>query len=124
VTEVAALERRGLDEPDEVRTFDKTRIEVAHVGRHTVGRASLAPGWRWSECIRPVVGTEWCEIPHIGYVVSGREVVRLVDGTTMSFAAGDVYLIPAGHDAWVDGDDAVVVVEFLSAARIDHEWRH
>lgn len=117
------LAKRPLDEPDEARTFDKTRIEIVHVGPHTVMRATLDPGWRWSDCIRPVVGTEWCEVPHVGYVVSGRQVVQLADGTTIALAAGDVYGIPAGHDAWVEGDAPLVSVEFLSAARIEQEWR-
>lgn len=123
MTQVLELDSHSLDHPDEARTFEKSRIEIAHVGPHTVARATLDPGWRWSDCIRHVVGTDWCEMPHLGYVVSGREAVQLADGTTMALRAGDVYCIPPGHDAWVEGDEQVVVIEFLSGARIEQEWR-
>jgi hypothetical protein len=33
------------------------------------------------------------------------------DGSEEEFGPGDVSLIPPGHDAWVEGEDPVVVIE-------------
>ena len=74
---VMNLEVKSLASPDEVRTPNKTRVEVVHLGGHTLGRFILEPGWRWSECLKPVVKTETCQLSHVGYVVSGRMTVRL-----------------------------------------------
>ena len=63
------------------------------------GRFKLEPGWRWSECVKPVAGTDSCQNAHVGYAVSGALTVRLNDGTTKSIKAGDAYTIPPGHDA-------------------------
>ncbi|MEO7980865.1 MAG: cupin domain-containing protein [Sporichthyaceae bacterium] len=113
---MAAIESRRFDHPDETRTPDKTRVEVVHLGGTEVGRFSFAPGWRWSECIKPVVGTESCQVEHIGYATSGRITVVHEDGTRASVGAGDVYRIAPGHDAWVEGDEEYVGIEFTGAA--------
>jgi quercetin dioxygenase-like cupin family protein len=75
----------------------------------------MEPGWRWSECVKPVVGTETCQVSHVGYMVSGQLVVRLEDGTEQTISAGQSYTIPPGHDAWVVGDESAVGIEVLSA---------
>jgi len=103
--------------PDEVRTPPKTRVEIVELDGYTLGRFILEPGWRWSECIKPIVGGESCQLSHAGHVVSGRLTVRLNDGTEKSLAAGESYTIPPGHDAWVDGKDSFVGIEVLSAAQ-------
>jgi hypothetical protein len=113
---MAGIESRSFDEPDETRTPDKTRIELVHLGDTDVGRFTFSPGWRWSECIKPVVGTESCQVDHIGVAVSGRISVAHDDGTKTSLSAGDAYRIRPGHDAWVEGDEDFVGYEFKSAA--------
>jgi hypothetical protein len=113
---MAGIESRSFDEPDETRTPDKTRIELVHLGDTDVGRFTFSPGWRWSECIKPVVGTESCQVDHIGVAVSGRFSVAHDDGTKTSLSAGDAYRIRPGHDAWVEGDEDFVGYEFKSAA--------
>lgn len=114
---VRNLEVKSLASPDEVRTPNKTRVEVVHLGDHTLGRFSLEPGWRWSECVKPVVKTELCQIAHVGYIVSGRITLRMKDGTQKTIGAGEAYAIPAGHDAWVEGNERFVAIEILSAER-------
>lgn len=101
--------------PDEVRTPSKTRVEVVQLEGYTIGRFNFEPGWRWSECIKPVVKTDHCQLSHVGYAVSGRIKVRMVDGTEKTISAGESYTIPPGHDAWVDGKDAFVGIEVMSA---------
>jgi hypothetical protein len=105
-----------MDKPEETRTPDKTRVEVVHVGDTEVGRLTLQPGWKWSECIKPVVKTDSCQAEHLGYMISGRLHVVHSDGTTVDLGPGDAYVIKPGHDAWVLGNEPVVGVEFKSAA--------
>ena len=81
----------------------------------TLGRLKMQPGWRWSECIKPVVGTDSCQVSHVGHVVSGRLTVKMNDGSQKSIAAGDSYTIPPGHDAWVEGNEPFVCIEVMSA---------
>jgi hypothetical protein len=112
---VSAFEIKSNDRPDESRTPPKTRLDVVHVGGYTIGRMTLSPGWRWSECLKPVAGTDSCQLSHVGYAISGRLTVRVSDGTERTITAGDSYTIPPGHDAWVVGDEPFVALEVLSA---------
>jgi len=105
------LQKKTLSAPDEVRTFDKGKVEVATVGTVTFGRGSFEPGWKWSESVKPIVKTEYCEAPHIQYHVSGRLRIRMADGSEEEFGPGDVGITPPGHDAWVIGDEPVVVID-------------
>jgi len=101
--------------PDEVRSPAKTRVEVVRLEGFTFGRLSFEPGWRWSECIKPVAKTDSCQVSHVGYAVAGRMTVRLQDGTQKAIVAGDAYTIPPGHDGWVEGDESFVGIEVMSA---------
>ncbi len=112
---VSTFEVKSHDAPDETRTPNKTRIEVVRLAGYTLGRFNFEPGWCWSECIKPVVGTASCQNSHVGYAVSGRLTVRLDDGTEKTISAGDSYTIPPGHDAWVEGNEPFVGTEVMSA---------
>jgi quercetin dioxygenase-like cupin family protein len=112
---VSRLEAKSHDDPDETRMPDKTRIEVVRLDGFTIGRFTFAPGWRWSECIKPVVGTNACQNSHVGYAISGRGRIRMDDGSEQVIVAGQSYTIPPGHDAWVEGDEPFVVIEVMSA---------
>jgi mannose-6-phosphate isomerase-like protein (cupin superfamily) len=113
---MAGIEINDFSAPDEVRKPELTTVEVVKMGGGEIGRYTFQPGWRWSECIKPVVGTESCQVDHVGYVVSGRLHVEHEGGSKGDVASGAVYRIPPGHDAWVVGDEPVVVVEFQGAA--------
>ena len=113
--EVSKLEARSHDSPDEIRAPDRTRIEVVRLEGYTIGRFNFEPGWRWSECVKPVVGTDSCQNSHVGYAISGEITVRLDDGTEKRVKAGESYTIPPGHDAWVEGSDPFVGIEVMSA---------
>ena len=96
---VSTFEARSHDAPDETRTPPMTRVEVVRLQGFTIGRFTFAPGWRWSECVKPVVGTDSCQVSHVGYAVSGQVTIRLDDGTERTIDAGQSYTIPPGHDA-------------------------
>lgn len=108
-------EQKRFGTPDEVRTFEKGRLELVNVGGGAIGRLVLEPGWRWSAHVKPLVGTQWCEAPHFQYHVAGTLHVQMSDGTEFDAVPGDVTLLPAGHDAWVVGSEPVVVVDWNGA---------
>lgn len=106
------MQLKSLDDADEVRKFEKGRVELVKIGDTMVGRAVLEPGWKWSTCVKPIVETKSCEAPHFQYQLSGTMKIRMDDGTEYTSEAGDVTLVPPGHDAWVVGNEPVVVVDF------------
>jgi hypothetical protein len=110
--EPAKAERKSFAKPDEVREFPKGRLELIKTGGVMIGRAVLEPGWRWSTSVQPIAKTKSCEAPHFQYHVSGVLKVRMDDGAELECRAGDVSLLPSGHDAWVVGSEPVVVVDF------------
>jgi hypothetical protein len=107
----SSMQKKTLNSPDEVRTFEKGKLELASIGKITFGRAVFQPGWKWSESVKPIVKTEYCEAPHTQYHVSGRLKVRMADGSEKEFGPGDIGVLPPGHDAWVIGDEAVVLID-------------
>ena len=111
---MASIETKSMDRPDESRTPEKTNVGVVHLGDATVGRFTLQPGWKWSDCIKPVAGTDSCQAAHLGYVVSGRIHIAATDGTEADLGPGDAYRLEPGHDAWVVGDESFVALEFES----------
>jgi hypothetical protein len=113
---MAGIELNDFSAPDEVRRPDRTTVELVKLAGGEIGRYTFEPGWRWSECIKPVVGTDSCQVEHVGYVVSGRLAVEHEDGTAGEVTGGMVYRISPGHDAHVVGDDPFVSVEFQGAA--------
>ena len=115
VMTVHKLQTKSHDQPDEVRAPDKTRVEVVRLEGFTIGRFTLQPGWRWSQCVKPVVKTDTCQVAHVGYAVSGRITVKMNDGSQTAILPGMSYTIPPGHDAWVEGNEPFVAIEVMSA---------
>ena len=109
---MARMGSKSFNTPDEVRTFAKGKVEVVHLGEATIGRATFEPGWRWSTCVKPLAKTNSCEAAHFQYQISGTMKIRMDDGTEVECKAGDVAIVPPGHDAWVVGDEPVVAVDF------------
>lgn len=105
-------ETKGFSKPDEVREFPKGKVELINIGDTKIGKATLQPGWRWSESVQPIAKTKSCEGPHFQYHLSGVLKVQMDDGTILECKAGDVSFIPPGHDAWVVGNEPVVIVDF------------
>jgi hypothetical protein len=117
---VAGVETRDFDSPDETRTPDKTQVDVVRIGATTAARFAFEPGWRWSECVKPVAGTESCQARHVGVAHSGRIGVQHEDGTEVEIGPGEAYVIEPGHDAWVVGDERFVGFEFEQRAAEDY----
>jgi len=105
-------EMKSFSKPDEVRTFPKGKLELIKIGGAVIGRATFEPGWRWSTSVQPLVKTKSCEAPHFQYHVSGTIEILMDDGKQFECKAGDVSLLPEGHDAWVVGNEPVVIVDF------------
>ena len=113
---MAKAESKRFENADEIRTPPKARVEVINFGEATAMRGTFEPGWKWSESVKPIVGTDSCEVAHLGYVISGTMVLKMNDGTELRFNAGDVANIPPGHDAWVEGNEPCVFLDFQGAA--------
>ena len=114
-TTTAHLQAKSFDVPDDaVPVGSVARVETVYLGQTTAHRVTFQRGFRWSEHVKPAVGTDLCQIRHIGYVVSGRAGIRLADGTEREVAAGDAFDVPPGHDMWVIGDEPYVAVDFTT----------
>ena len=105
-------EKKDFAKADEVRVFPKGKVELITIGGATIGRATLEPGWRWSSSVQPIAKTKSCEAPHFQYHIAGTLKVVMDDGTELVCKPGNVSLLPSGHDAWVVGNENVVIVDF------------
>lgn len=120
------MERKRFVKPDEVRTFPKGKLELVNIGGGTVGKLTLEPGWKWSEHVKPIAGTNLCEAPHFQYHIAGKLHIVMADGEEIDAVPGDVTALPVGHDAWVVGNEPVVLVDWCGAsnyARKEEETR-
>jgi hypothetical protein len=106
------LQAQSFDTPNDTMTFDHGQAEVVTVAGQTLLRFTFHPGWRWSEAVKPMAGTESCQTHHVGYAMAGHLHVRMDDGVEQDIRAGDAYNIPPGHDGWVVGDETYRSVEF------------
>lgn len=113
------LQKKSFSSPDEVRPMGgKGQVEIINLGDGVVvGKATFEPGWRWSEHVKPIAGTNSCQAAHLGFVLSGRQRVTMDDGTELEFGPGDVVAIPPGHDGEVVGDEPCVVLDFAGMGR-------
>ena len=110
VNVVTQLQVKSHNSPDETRSPDKTTVEVVTVGDYTIGRTTFEPGWTWDDCIKPVVGTDSCQLSHVGFCVSGSIEVETNDGAQISISSGDSYCL-----TFAEPEVALVAVERLYA---------
>jgi hypothetical protein len=109
-------EHKSFQAPDETREFPNGQAQLLSIGGGEVGRLTFAPGWRWSTDVKPIAQTDSCQAPHFQYHLSGQLAIRMDDGTEMIAKAGDVTSLPSGHDAWVVGEEPVVVIDWYGAS--------
>jgi quercetin dioxygenase-like cupin family protein len=111
------LQRIAIDS-GEHRPFKdaKGHLDVVTTASGAVGRAVFEPGWKWSDHVKPIAGTDTCQAAHMGYVISGRMRVVMDDGTAADFVPGDLMIAPPGHDAWTVGNDPCVVIDWQGVA--------
>jgi len=112
---MATAIKKNVDSPENVLTIPNGNVDIVKLGELTAVRSTFNPGWKWSESVKPSAHTDSCQIHHIGYQVAGRLHVILNDRSEIEYGPGDVYDIPPGHDAWVLGSEAVVMVDFRVA---------
>lgn len=115
------LQAKTFDDPSDVRTFPKGHARLVTLDETTVGIATWEPGWRWSAHLKPLVGTAWCPVHHLGYAMSGRMRFETDDGQVLEVGPRSIYEVPAGHDAWVIGDEPFVTLEWTSARVVGAE---
>ena len=109
---MAMLEKKNIDSPDEVRQFaGHGHVDVVTLGEFVLGRGTFEPGWKWSNDVKPIAGTDSCQVAHTGIFIAGSMTVRADDGTEVTYSAGDVCLMAPGHDAWVEGDEACIIYD-------------
>lgn len=115
---MSGMIHRSLDNPEETRPFEdgKGRLDLVDVANGGVGRAVFEPGWQWSKHVKPIAQTESCRAAHAGYVLSGRMKIVMDDGEEMEISPGEYMSVPPGHDAWVVGDEACVIVDWQGFA--------
>ena|SRR5215470_5844359 len=113
---MAKSEQKTFARPDETREFPNGLAQILNIGGGVVGRLIFQPGWRWSKDVKPLAKTHSCEAPHFQYHVSGKLAIQMDDGTELVAGPGDVTALPSGHDAWVVGEEPVVVVDFYGAS--------
>ena len=116
---------KRFDRPDEVRTFEKGRFELIHIGNMTLGRATYDPGWKWSAHVGKALGKQSCDVEHVGLVISGCATAAMDDGRVVEMHEGDVFYIAPGHDSWVVGDIPYLSLHLLGATEYaKHEEEH
>jgi class 3 adenylate cyclase len=123
---MSQIQRKNLSEPDEVRPYDHGVGSLIRIGTNTIGHGVLEPGWRWTTHMGPVMGTPSCPVHHVQFLVSGRFGVRMDDGEEIILEPNDVADIPPGHDAWVEGDTPVVILDIggnIDAIGVPREHR-
>ena len=109
---------KRFEAPDEVRRFEKGRFEVIKIGGMTIGRATYEPGWKWSQHVSPTAGTPFCEVEHIGLVLSGKATAAVQGGQVYELGPGTLFYVPAvAHDSWVLGNQPYVSLHFLGAEK-------
>jgi quercetin dioxygenase-like cupin family protein len=109
---MATLQKKNFASPDEKRTTPKATTEIVKFGDMPVVRVTYEPGWKWSEHVKPIVGTESCQMTHFGYVISGHMHAALKDGSQIEIGPGEMVVIPPGHDGWVIGHEPCVFLDF------------
>ena len=120
---MANLYKKSFDDADEVKSPPKAHIEVVKLGNMNASRLVLQPGWRWSECIKPVVGGDSCQAGHVGVIVAGQMTCIHDDGSEITVNAGDAYYFAPGHDGWVDGDEPCIMYEIVETGKDFGPWK-
>ena len=120
---MANLYKKSFDDADEVKSPPKAHVEVVKLGNMNASRLVLQPGWRWSECIKPVVGGDSCQAGHVGVIVAGQMTCIHDDGSKITVKAGDAYYFAPGHDGWVDGDEPCIMYEIVETGKDFGPWK-
>ena len=113
---MACAEKKDFAQPDKVSNLPKGKSELVNIGGGVVSRVTLEPGWHWSEHVKPFANSDWCDSPHFMYQISGRLHFVMSDGTEIDSEPGQVTALSVSHDAWVVGDEPVVIIDWAGAS--------
>lgn len=120
ITDTLKLAKKNLSNPDKTTEFPHGKLEHVALDDTALARITLQPGWKWSQDVRPMAKTESCQSHHIQYILSGRLVIAMDDGTQTELESGDFVVIPPGHDAWVAGNGPFIAVDFSGMKEYVH----
>jgi hypothetical protein len=109
---VAERRIKNFEKPDDLLRLPLMTVQLVELGDVTLSKLVNEPGWRWSEHIQPNVGGEWCQVRHMGVVLSGQLGIRYPDGTEIVYGPNDAFEIPPGHDGYTVGDEPCVQIMF------------
>jgi hypothetical protein len=112
----SSIDIHTFDKPDEVRQFPNGHIEIVKTADGEIGRSTFEPGWRWSNDVKPIAQTETCQVRHLGYQIAGTLHIEIEGGGSYDLNPGSVSMIPPGHDAWVVGDESVILIDWAGAS--------
>lgn len=110
---MSRIQRKSLNEPDEVRELPGVTLNLLRVGSLAVGYATVVPSFRWSTHLRKETDEPLCQIHHLQLLLSGRFAVEMDDGEYVEIGPNEIFDVPPGHDAWVLGDEPAVLLDFL-----------
>ncbi|WP_226846743.1 cupin domain-containing protein [Dehalogenimonas etheniformans] len=99
---------KSFKTPDQTMTPPNTKVEIVKLGDYTFTKYTFQPGWRWSKDIKPIMKTDFDQVPHVAYQISGRMVIKLAQGKEVEVGPDEPNIVPAGHDAWVIGNEPAV----------------
>lgn len=117
---MAKMRVHNISDPEDVREFTKGHVDIVRLGEAAVGKGTFEPGWKWSTHVAPIMGTSSCQAEHFGYVLKGRMTIAMDEGEKYELKPGDFCLIPPGHDAWVEGNEAFEFVDFSGFEEYAH----
>ena len=117
------LYSKNFEDPDEVKEPPKTHAATVKLGNMSATKIVLQPGWKWSECVKPVVGGDSCAAGHVGVIIQGQMQCVHDDGSQIIASAGDAYYFAPGHDGWVIGDEPVIGYEFSDTDKDFGPWK-
>jgi quercetin dioxygenase-like cupin family protein len=106
------LLKKTFSVPDESkRPGEKLTLDTVHAAGIKITKVTADPGWRWSKHLKLVKKTDTCETHHLLYMLSGVLASKMEGGKEETFTAGDIGVIPPGHDGWTVGDEPAVWIE-------------
>jgi len=107
---------KRFENPDKIISFNHGKFEIIKIDRMAIGKATYDPGWKWSIDANPLAGTEFCEIEHLGMVISGSATVAFEEDNISILKPGDIfYVSPRPHDSWVVGEDPYISLHFIGS---------
>lgn len=108
----AELKAVNIDSLPIRQRMGNIEVQVVNLGGSKATLVTVNPGGSWSKDLKAAHGTDSCQSNHLGFVISGNMAIRMDDGHELRMGPRDVFFVPKGHDAWCDGKEPAVFLEF------------